>query len=115
MASVFVFLVESRARYGANLSVAVIIMLANALHIEKRNCPNATRAASLECETNSAAISSRNRAPRSSATSRAGCEKTWSLTCITECTLQEKTQIRNANETIALTARRSQSPDSSGR
>lgn len=46
MASVSVFLVESRARYGANLSVAVIIMLANALHMEKRNCPNATRAAS---------------------------------------------------------------------
>lgn len=55
MASIIVFLVESRARYGANLSIPVIFLLVNALYTEKE-LPKFHKGSIVGCETNSVAI-----------------------------------------------------------
>lgn len=90
MASVFVFLVEGRARYGAHLSVPVILLLANAIHTEEQLLKFHQRSIA-ERATNSAAISSRIRAPGHRRRAAMDVRTPGpSFTCITECTLQKK-------------------------
>lgn len=90
MACVFVFLVEGRARYGADLSVPVI-SLANAIHT--RIIAQILEGQHRRMRNKFCSHLVQNSSPRSSATSRDGCENTWSFTCLTECTLKKEHKI----------------------